>query len=113
VTNLSTYLGLDVHKETIAVAIADGRSSDVRFYGGINNTPVAIAGMLKSLGGRMANCASCTKLARVGMASIVKSMQPAMSARSSRRRTRRAGPAMTGATRYCWRGSRALVSSHR
>jgi hypothetical protein len=35
VTNLSTYLGLDVHKETIAVAIADGRSSDVRFYGGI------------------------------------------------------------------------------
>jgi hypothetical protein len=34
VTNLTTYLGLDVHKETIAVAIADGRSSDVRFYGG-------------------------------------------------------------------------------
>jgi transposase len=52
VTNPSTYLGLDVHKETIAVAIADGRSSDVRFYGGINNTPVAIAGMLKRLGGR-------------------------------------------------------------
>jgi hypothetical protein len=51
-TNPSTYLGLDVHKETIAVAIADGRSSDVRFYGGIKNTPVAIAGMLKRLGGR-------------------------------------------------------------
>jgi transposase len=52
VTNLSTYLGLDVHKETIAVAIADGRSSDVRFYGRINNAPVAVAGMLKRLGGR-------------------------------------------------------------
>ena len=51
-TNLTTYLGLDVHKESIAVAIADGRSSDVHFYGGISNTPTAVAGLLRKLGGR-------------------------------------------------------------
>jgi transposase len=50
VTNFNAYLGLDVHKETIAVAIADGRSSDVRFYGGISNTAEAVAVTLKKIG---------------------------------------------------------------
>ena len=40
--NFNAYLGLDVHKETIAIAIADGRTNDVRFYGGISNTPDAL-----------------------------------------------------------------------
>ena len=36
----NSYIGLDVHKETIAVAIADsGRDGKVRFYGEIANTP--------------------------------------------------------------------------
>jgi transposase len=52
VTNPITFLGLDVHKETIAVAIAEGQSGDVRFYGGIANTADAVAGMLKKLGNR-------------------------------------------------------------
>jgi transposase len=50
--NFNAYLGLDVHKETIAVAIADGRTSDVRFYGGISNSPDAVANMLKKFGNR-------------------------------------------------------------
>lgn len=51
--NVSAYLGLDVHKDTIAIAIADaGRAGDVRFYGEIGNTPEAVATVLKKLGNR-------------------------------------------------------------
>ncbi|BGE85210.1 hypothetical protein Ms3S1_16460 [Methylosinus sp. 3S-1] len=49
----NSYIGLDVHKETIAVAIADaGRDGEVRFYGEIANTPDAVGSLLKKLGGR-------------------------------------------------------------
>jgi len=35
-----TYVGLDVHKDTIAVALAEaGGDKDVREYGKIPNTP--------------------------------------------------------------------------
>jgi transposase len=33
---------MDVHKETIAVAVADGVTNEVRFVGEIVNTPEAI-----------------------------------------------------------------------
>lgn len=36
------YVGLDVHKSTIAVAIAESVSSEVRFHGEIPNTPEQI-----------------------------------------------------------------------
>jgi hypothetical protein len=43
------FVGLDVHKRTIAVATVAGRAAaDVRFYGTIANTPVAIRSLLKS-----------------------------------------------------------------
>ena len=45
------FIGLDVHKAKIAVAIAEeGRNGDVRSYGSIDNTPAAIAKLLKKLG---------------------------------------------------------------
>ena len=51
-----TYVGLDVHKDTIAVALAEaGVRGDVREYGKIANTPAAV----KSL---------AAKLSRVGSA---------------------------------------------
>ena len=49
----NAYIGLDVHKETITVAIAEtGRTGEVRFFGEIANTPDAVANLLKKLGGR-------------------------------------------------------------
>lgn len=36
--NIAVYIGLDVHKETLAVAIAaPERLGEVRYYGTINN----------------------------------------------------------------------------
>ena len=51
-----TYVGLDVHKDTIAVALAEaGVRGDVRQYGKIANTPAAVKAL-------------ATKLSRVGSA---------------------------------------------
>jgi hypothetical protein len=39
----TTYVGLDVHKDMIAIALAEaGGRSDVREYGKIANTPTAL-----------------------------------------------------------------------
>ena len=34
-TKFSKYIGLDVHKETIAVAVADGAGGEPRYWGEI------------------------------------------------------------------------------
>lgn len=45
-----SFIGLDVHKETISVSIAeDGRDGAVRFIGVIPNTPDEVAKMAKRL----------------------------------------------------------------
>ena len=43
------YVGLDVHKLTIAVAIAESGSSEVRYFGEIRNTPEDINKVLRKL----------------------------------------------------------------
>ena len=46
-----TYVGLDIHKDTIAVALAEaGRRSEVREYGKITNSPAAVTAMVAKLG---------------------------------------------------------------
>ena len=45
----SKYVGLDTHKDTIAVAIAEIYGGKPRFYGEIPNTPVAITKLVKKL----------------------------------------------------------------
>ena len=44
------YVGLDVHKATIAVAVADEGRGEVRGYKTITNSPEAVAKLVKELG---------------------------------------------------------------
>ena len=51
-SQLVMYVGLDVHKDTIAVAVAeDGKRAEVREHGEIANTPAALTKLLGKLGG--------------------------------------------------------------
>lgn len=43
----SKYVGLDTHKETIAVGVADGAGGKARYFGEIANTPAAIDKLLR------------------------------------------------------------------
>jgi transposase len=45
----SKYVGLDVHKETIAVSVADANDGEVRYYGEIANTPDALSKLVRQL----------------------------------------------------------------
>ena len=48
--NAITYVGLDVHKDTIAVALAEaGVRGDVRAYGKVANTPAAMKALAAKL----------------------------------------------------------------
>jgi hypothetical protein len=46
----SKYVGLDVHKETIAVSVAEAGGGEVRYFGEIANTPEAVAKLARQLG---------------------------------------------------------------
>jgi transposase len=46
----NAFVGLDVHKDSIAVAIADaGRDGEIRMYGTIANTPDAVSRLMRKL----------------------------------------------------------------
>ncbi len=49
----ATFIGLDVHKATVSVGIAeDGRAGEVRFLGEIPNRPTAVARLVEELAKR-------------------------------------------------------------
>ncbi len=55
----SKYIGMDVHKETIAVAVAEGAGGAVRYLGEVPNNAEAVRRLLKRLageGGRLRFC---------------------------------------------------------
>lgn len=45
----SKFVGLDVHKATLAVSVADAKGGEARFYGEIANTPAAVAKLVAQL----------------------------------------------------------------
>jgi transposase len=45
----SKFVGLDVHKETIAVSVAEANGGEVRYVGEIGNTPEALDKLVKQL----------------------------------------------------------------
>src|SRR5579864_6542244 len=56
----TVFIGLDTHKETIAVAIAeDGRDGEVRYYGQIANEPGAVLKLVKKLTSNYAKLDFC------------------------------------------------------
>ena len=64
-----TYVGLDVHKDTIAVALAEaGRREDVREYGKIANTAAALKLSLRNCRALGASFGSVMKLDLAAMA---------------------------------------------
>jgi hypothetical protein len=65
-----TYVGLDVHKDRIVVALAEGGlRGEVRDYGRIANTPAALQRLVRKLGQQEAKLRFSTKPGRVVMAS--------------------------------------------
>jgi transposase len=56
----TAYVGLDVHKDTIAVALAEmGLRGEVREYGRIANTPAAVKTLVTKLAGRHGELRFC------------------------------------------------------
>jgi transposase len=53
------YVGMDVHKETIAVSVAPSNAAEVRFVGEIANTPQAIERLVKQLRNDSADLKFC------------------------------------------------------
>jgi transposase len=63
------FIGLDVHKETIAVAVAEGsRGSEVRFMGTIVNNPEAIVRLVTKLAKREGELRFCYEAGPCGYA---------------------------------------------
>ena len=48
-TNSIKYIGLDVHKETIAISVAESAGGEARYYGEIANRPEEIQRLIKRL----------------------------------------------------------------
>lgn len=59
-TNNTVFIGLDTHKETIAVALAEeGRSGEIRYFGQIRNEPAAVLKLVKNLAGKYGKLFFC------------------------------------------------------
>lgn len=59
-THTTLFIGLDTHKDSIAVALAEGgRSGEVRYFGQIGNEPAAVVKLVKQLADRYSKLHFC------------------------------------------------------
>ena len=82
-----TYVGLDVHKDTIAVALAEaGAHKDVREYGKVANTATALVGWSKTLAREVARDGVTVNIVAPGRIATarVRSLDEARAAREGR-----------------------------
>ena len=81
-----SFVGMDVHKETISISVAeDGRNGPVRFLGVIPNTADDVAKMAKRLS-KHGELDFCYEASGCGTASIASSLRWGTSASWSHRR---------------------------
>jgi len=62
----SKYVGLDVHKETIAVSLAEAGGGEVRYFGEVANTPEALAKLARQLAKGNARLSFCYEAGACG-----------------------------------------------
>ncbi len=66
-THSTAFIGLDTHKRTIAIAIADaGRDGEVRYFGQIANETTAVNKLVKKLAGKYASLSFCYEAGACG-----------------------------------------------
>ncbi len=91
----SMFVGLDVHKESIDVSLAEeGRAGEVRHYGVIPGDLEAVAKVVRALRAPSRHFASCTKRVRAGLVCTGISPPREKTASSSIRRACRSGAAI-------------------
>ena len=58
-TDFTAYVGMDVHKDQIAIAVADSaRGSEVRYWGQISSTVASVRKLVRKLKGAHGNIVS-------------------------------------------------------
>ena len=67
-TELTLFVGMDVHKKTISVALVEGAAGAVvHFYGTIANTLETVRGLCRKLSRTGSSCTFATRRGRAGM----------------------------------------------
>ena len=108
-TKFTKYIGLDVHKETVAVGIADGRGGPPHYWGEIKNRPGEVRRLVKQLDGPGQQLRFCyeagpcgyglyRQLVKAGYACVV--VAPGLIPR----KPGASGSRLTGETASIWRG---------